>query len=73
MAITSYKFGQVGSRQVPYAYFLLGLTTLTVVTNGLPSPNQAWYIGLTRTEEILVGAMSSLVVMTIVWPRYARE
>ena len=73
MAISSYKFGQVGSRQVPYAYFLLGLTTLTVVTNGLPTPDQAWYIGLTRTEEILVGAMSALVVMTVLWPRYARE
>jgi uncharacterized membrane protein YccC len=73
MAISSYKFGQVGSRQVPYAYFLLGLTTLTVVTNGLPTPDQAWYIGLTRTEEILVGALSALVVMTVLWPRYARE
>lgn len=73
MAISSYKFGQVGSRQVPYAYFLLGLTTLTVVTNGLPTPDQVWYIGLTRTEEILVGAMSALVVMTVLWPRYARE
>ncbi|MBV8211890.1 MAG: FUSC family protein [Verrucomicrobia bacterium] len=73
MAISSYKFGQVGARQVPYAYFLVGLTTLTVVTNGLPTPDQAWYMGLTRTEEILVGAMCALLVMTIVWPRYARE
>jgi uncharacterized membrane protein YccC len=73
MAIASYKFGQVGARQAPYAYFLLGLTTLTVVTNALPTPDQAWYVGLTRTEEILVGAMCSLVVMTTLWPRYARE
>jgi p-hydroxybenzoic acid efflux pump subunit AaeB len=73
MAIASYKFGQVGARQVPYAYFLVGLTTLTVVTNGLPTPEQAWYIGLTRTEEILVGAMCALLVMTILWPRFARE
>src|SRR6202022_4250003 len=28
IALASYKFGQVGARQVPYAYFLLGLTTL---------------------------------------------
>jgi uncharacterized membrane protein YccC len=73
MAISSYKFGQVGARQVPYAYFLVGLTTLTVVTNGVPTPDQAWYIGLTRTEEILTGAMCALLVMTIIWPRYARE
>jgi p-hydroxybenzoic acid efflux pump subunit AaeB len=73
MAISSYKFGQVGARQVPYAYFLVGLTTLTVVTNALPTPDQAWYFGLTRTEEILVGAMCALVVMTVLWPRFARE
>jgi hypothetical protein len=30
VALASYKFGQVGASQVPYAYFLLGLTTLTV-------------------------------------------
>jgi p-hydroxybenzoic acid efflux pump subunit AaeB len=73
MALSSYKFGQVGARQVPYAYFLVGLTTLTVVTNSMPTPDLAWYIGLTRTEEILVGAMCALLVMTILWPRYARE
>ena len=73
IAISSYKFGQVGARQVPYAYFLVGLTTLTVVTNAIPVPDQAWYMGLTRTEEILVGAMCALLVMTILWPRYARE
>jgi uncharacterized membrane protein YccC len=54
MAITSYKFGQLGARQVPYAYFLLGLTTLVVVTNGVATPDQAWQIGLDRTEEITV-------------------
>jgi len=73
MALSSYKFGQVGARQVPYAYFLVGLTTLTVVTNAMPTPDLAWYMGLTRTEEILVGAMCALLVMTILWPRYARE
>src|SRR5258707_13899516 len=73
MAISSYKFGQVGSRQVPYAYFLLGLTTLTVVTNGVTDPAQAWQIGLDRAEEILVGIMSSLLVTSVLWPRYARE
>ncbi|HZC36917.1 MAG TPA: FUSC family protein, partial [Chthoniobacterales bacterium] len=73
VALASYKFGQFGARQVPYAYFLLGLTTLTVATNGLTDPAHAWQIGLDRTEEILVGIMSSLLVTTLVWPRYARE
>src|ERR1700757_221464 len=73
MAFASYKFGQLGARQVPYAYYLLGFTTLTIATNGVTDPAQAWQIGLERTEEILVGIMSSLLVMSILWPRYARE
>jgi uncharacterized membrane protein YccC len=73
MAFASYKFGQVGASQVPYAYYLLGFTTLTIATDGVTDPPQAWQIGLDRTEEILVGIMSSLLVMSILWPRYARE
>jgi uncharacterized membrane protein YccC len=73
IAVASYKFGQVGARQVPYAYYLLGLTTLTVATDGVTDPAQAWQIGLDRSEEILVGLMSSLLVTSVLWPRYARE
>jgi len=73
MAFTSYKFGQLGARQVPYAYYLLGFTALTIATDGVTDPAQAWQIGIDRTEEILVGIMSSLMVMSILWPRYARE
>jgi uncharacterized membrane protein YccC len=73
IAFTSYKFGQVGARQVPYAYYLLGFTALTIVRDGVADPAQAWQIGLDRTEEILVGIMSSLLVTSILWPRYARE
>jgi hypothetical protein len=73
MAFASYKFGQVGARQVPYAYYLLGFTALTIATDGVTDPAQAWQIGLDRTEEILVGIMSSLLVTTILRPRYARE
>jgi uncharacterized membrane protein YgaE (UPF0421/DUF939 family) len=73
MAIASYKFGQYGVRQVPYSYFLLGLTTLTIATNGVTAPDQAWQLGLDRSEEIVAGIMCSLLVNTILWPRYARE
>jgi p-hydroxybenzoic acid efflux pump subunit AaeB len=38
MGFAGYRFGQVGARQVPYAYFLLGLTALTVVTDGVTNP-----------------------------------
>src|ERR1700738_4498236 len=73
IALAGYKFGQVGARQVPYAYYLLGLTTLTIATDGVTAPAQAWQIGLDRSEEILVGMMSALLVTSILWPRYARE
>jgi uncharacterized membrane protein YccC len=73
IAFASYKSGQVGARQVPYAYYLLGFTTLTIATDGVTDPGQAWQIGLDRTEEILIGVMSSLLVTSILWPRYARE
>lgn len=73
MAFAGYKFGQVGARQVPYAYFLLGLTALTIATDGVANPGQAWKTGLIRTEEIFVGIVCSLFVSTLVWPRYARE
>jgi uncharacterized membrane protein YccC len=73
MALAGYKFGQVGARQVPYAYFLLGLTTITIATDGMTKPEQAWQVGLDRTEEIFVGIICSLLISTLVWPRYARE
>jgi Fusaric acid resistance protein family len=73
MAFAGYKYGQVGARQVPYTYFLLGLTTLTVATVGVTDPARAWQIGLDRTEEILLGVISSLLVTSLLWPRYARE
>jgi uncharacterized membrane protein YccC len=73
LAITSYKYGQFGARQVPYAYYLLGLTTLSVVTNGIATPDQAWQVGIDRTEEILLGSTVALLVSTILWPRSARE
>jgi uncharacterized membrane protein YccC len=73
LAITSYKYGQFGARQVPYAYYLLGLTTLSVVSNGIATPDQAWQIGIDRTEEILLGSTVALVVSTVLWPRSACE
>jgi len=73
VAVAGYKFGQVGSHQVPYAYFLLGVTTIAVVTYGVADPAQVWQTGLNRTLEILTGVISSLLVTTLLWPRYARE
>jgi p-hydroxybenzoic acid efflux pump subunit AaeB len=73
VALATYKFGQFPASQVPYAYFLVGVTTLAVATNGVADPTDVWEIGLDRALEILVGAGSSLLVTALVWPRYARE
>jgi hypothetical protein len=35
MTFAGYKFGQLGARQVPYAYLLPGVTTLVVVSDAL--------------------------------------
>jgi uncharacterized membrane protein YccC len=73
VAVAGYKFGQFPGSQVPYAYFLVGVTTIAVVTYGIADPAQVWQIGLNRTLEILVGVGSSLLVTSLIWPRYARE
>jgi uncharacterized membrane protein YccC len=73
VAFAGYKFGQFPASQVPYAYFLVGLTTIAVATSGVTDPADVWQIGLNRTLEILDGAISALLVTTLLWPRYARE
>jgi len=72
IAFATYKFGQIGPRQAPYAYFVLGVTTLVIATDGIAAPEKAWQLGLYRPEEILVGIVSALLVSSILWPRYAR-
>ena len=73
LGIAIYKFGQYPSSQAPYAYYLVGLTTLSVATYGIQDPSDVWKIGLNRALEILVGSFCSLAVTSIIWPRYARE
>ena len=73
MAFATYKFGQFPASQTPYFHFLVGLTLLTVATYGVDAPDQIWETGLNRMLETLVGALSALVVTSLLWPRYARE
>jgi uncharacterized membrane protein YccC len=73
LGIAVYKFGQYPGSQAPYAYYLVGLTTLSVATYGIQDPSDVWRIGLNRALEILVGSFSSLAVTSVIWPRYARE
>ena len=55
VAIAGYKFGQFGEHQVPYAYFLLGVTTTAVVTYGVADPGQVWQTGLNRSKKSAAG------------------
>ena len=73
MALATYQLGRFGLRQSPYTYFLLGVTTLVIATDGIAAPHHAWQLGLYRTEEILAGVLSALLISSILWPRYARE
>ena len=73
LGISVYKFGQYPASQAPYAYYLVGLTTLSVATYGIQDPADVWKIGLNRALEILVGSICSLAVTSVIWPRYARE
>jgi uncharacterized membrane protein YccC len=72
VAFAAYKFGQFPASQVPLAYFLAGLSTISVTTYGVADPAQVWQTGLYRGLEILVGALSALLVTTLLWPRYAQ-
>jgi uncharacterized membrane protein YccC len=73
IAFASYKYGQFPASQVPLAYFLLGLSTISVTTFGVADPAHVWQTGLNRVLEILDGSMSALLVTTLLWPRYARK
>jgi hypothetical protein len=46
VTFAGYKFGQFPASQVPYAYFLVGLITVSVVTYGVTDPADVWRIGM---------------------------
>jgi len=73
LGVAIYKYGQYPSSQVPYAYYLVGLTTLSVATYGIQDPSDVWKIAVNRALEILAGSLSSLLVTSVIWPRHARE
>ena len=61
-----------GQSRYPYAFLLCGMTLLVVVSNGLGKPEQSCMVMLDRIEEVSLGIVVTLVVQTVVWPRYAR-
>jgi uncharacterized membrane protein YccC len=73
LALAGYKFGRSPSSHVSLGFYLVGLTTIAVATYGLADPAQVWQTAVNRVLEILDGAMTSLLVTALLWPRYARE
>jgi uncharacterized membrane protein YccC len=61
-----------GQSRYPYAFLLCGMTTLVVASNGMGNPDNSWTFMLSRIEEIVVGIVVTLVVQSVIWPRYAR-
>lgn len=62
-----------GQSRYPYAFFLCGMTTMVVASNGMADPENSWMFMISRIEEIFVGIVVTLVVQSVVWPRYARR
>jgi uncharacterized membrane protein YccC len=73
LAFAGYKFGQASGSQVSLGYYLIGFMTIAVSTFGVTDPAQIWETGLSRVLESLDGALSSLLVTTLLWPRSAHE
>jgi len=61
-----------GQSRYPYAFLLCGMTALVVASNGMANPDQSWTFMISRIEEVVVGIGVTLVVQSVVWPRYAR-
>ncbi len=71
-AIVAFCTAMFGQSRYPYAFLLCGMTTLVVVSNGWENPEQSWTYMLDRVEEVSLGILVTLVVHSVVWPRYAR-
>ncbi|MEX1118567.1 MAG: FUSC family protein [Terrimicrobiaceae bacterium] len=70
VAISITMFGQ---SRAPYAFFLLALTVVVVASNGMADPAFSWQVALSRTEEVAVGVLSTMLVTSLIWPRFAGQ
>lgn len=71
-AVVGFCTAMFGQSRYPYAFFLCGLTTVVVASNGLADPDQSWQYMLWRVEEVCVGVVATVLVQSVLWPRYAR-
>ncbi|MFA7344237.1 MAG: FUSC family protein [Terrimicrobiaceae bacterium] len=61
-----------GQSRYPYAFLLCGMTALVVAGNGMGDPDNSWTFMLWRIEEIVVGIVVTMIVQSVIWPRYSR-
>lgn len=62
----------VGGKRAPYAFLLCSMTMLIVIGGSMFAPETAWDVGLSRTMDIGLGIIVTLIVSTVLWPRHAR-
>lgn len=72
-AVTAFSVAMFSQSRAPYAFLLTGLTFVIIAINGQSDPEMAWRYSLARMEEVLIGVITSLVVQSTIFPRYANE
>jgi len=70
--VVAFCTAMFGQSRYPYAFLLCGLTTIVVVSNGLGNPDMSWQYMLWRVEEVGIGVIATVLVQSVIWPRYAR-
>ena len=71
-AVVGFGTAMFGFSKYPYAFLLCALTTMVVASNGMNNPAFSWQPALWRIVEVCVGVIASVLVTSLVWPRYAR-
>lgn len=71
--ILAFCVAMFNQSRAPYAFFLTGLTYAVITSNGQAHPDMSWAYALARTEEVLIGVIASVVVQSLVFPRYANR
>lgn len=71
--IVAFCVAMFSQSRAPYAFFLTGLTYIVIASSGQARPDMSWSFALARTEEVLLGVIASVVVQSLVFPRYANR
>ena len=71
--IVAFCVAMFSQSRAPYAFFLTGLTYIVIASSGQARPDMSWSFALARIEEVLLGVIASVVVQSLVFPRYANR